>query len=106
MIMKNKIQYTMYAYSTRTLNHSLFLNVTYLIVRYKIQYTKCVYCVFKQQLLTVSRVNPQHGQARPRTLLVNCKHIFEQNKQPSYVSVLVLLLSLRYYISLWNPICS
>ena len=54
----------------------------------------------------LSRVNPQHGQARPGTLLVNCKHIFEQDKQPSYVSVLVLLLSLRYYISLWNPIGS
>ena len=40
----------------------------------------------------------------PEHLLVNCKHIFEQDKQPSYVSVLVLLLSLRYYTSLWNPI--
>ena len=42
----------------------------------------------------------------PEHILVNCKHIFEQDKQPSYVSVLVLLLSLRYYISLWNPIGS
>ena len=42
----------------------------------------------------------------PVHLLVNCKHIFEQDKQPSYVSVLVLLLSLRYYTSLWNPIGS
>ena len=41
----------------------------------------------------------------PEHLLVNCKHIFEQDEQPSYVSVLVLLLSLRYYISLWNPMC-
>ena len=39
-------------------------------------------------------------------LLINCKHIFEQDKRPSYVSVLVLLLSLRYYFSLWNPIGS
>ena len=42
----------------------------------------------------------------PVHLLVNCKHIFEKDKQPSYVSVLVLLLSLRYYTSLWNPIGS
>ena len=46
--------------------------------------------------------------AKPGTehLLVNSKHILEQDKQPSYMSVLVLLLSLRYYISLWNPIGS
>ena len=49
--------------------------------------------------LNMAKPGPEH-------LLVNCKHIFEQDKQPSYVSVLVLLLSLRYYISLWNPIGS
>ena len=47
--------------------------------------------------LNMAKPGPEH-------LLVNCKHIFEQDK--SYVSVLVLLLSLRYYISLWNPIGS
>ena len=49
--------------------------------------------------LNMAKPGPEH-------ILVNCKHIFEQDKQPSYVSVLVLLLSLRYYISLWNPIGS
>ena len=49
--------------------------------------------------LNMAKPGPEH-------LLVNCKHIFEQDKQPSYVSVLVLLLSLRYYVSLWNPIGS
>ena len=52
------------------------------------------------------RVNPQHSQARPKTFISYCKHIFEQDKQPNYVSVLVLLLSLKYYVSLWNPIGS
>ena len=67
--------------------------------------TSLKYCC-REYFHTMPRVNPQHGQARPRTLLVNCKRIFEQDKRPSYVSVLVLLLSLRYYISLWNPIGS
>ena len=49
--------------------------------------------------LNMAKPGPEH-------LIVNCKHIFEQDKRPNYVSVLVLLLSLRYYISLWNPIGS
>ena len=49
--------------------------------------------------LNIAKSGPEH-------LSVNCKHIFERDKRPNYVSVLVLLLSLRYYISLWNPIGS
>ena len=57
----------------------------------------CTCC--RGSTLNMAKPGPEH-------ILVNCKHIFEQDKQPSYVSVLVLLLSLRYYINLWNPIGS
>ena len=68
--------------------------------------TTCLLDNFLLGELEMSRVNPQHGQARPRTSISFCKHIFEQDKQTNYVSVLVLLLSLRYYVSLWKPIGS
>ena len=38
--------------------------------------------------------------------LVYCNYILERDEQTSYVSVLVLFLSRRYYISLWSPIGS
>ena len=54
--------------------------------------------ICEPQWSPVRHVNPQGcrgstlnmAKPGPERLLVNCKHIFEQDKQPSYVFVLVL----------------
>ena len=57
------------------------------------------HAVCQGSTLNMAKPGPEH-------LLINCKHIFEQDKERSYVSVLVLLLSLSHYISLWNLVGS